>query len=143
MPPNSREYEEGRIKMARIYLEQRNDKRRYAACFEEIAQRNQTPRSLIAYGDALMRIVEVRKAIEVCKLIMFALHFILETESYNSFFNDWSLVAHQMNLRYLCSRYMNKFFVRTRRIHILQRRSAKPTFEHIFMQKQSTIMKRL
>ena len=56
------------MKMARIYLEQRNDRRRYAACYEELAQRNPIPRILIAYGDALMGIIEVRKAIEVADL---------------------------------------------------------------------------
>lgn len=63
--PGSRDYFDARLKLARIYLEHRNDKRRYAACFEELAQSDPSPRNLMALGDAFMNILEVDKAIEV------------------------------------------------------------------------------
>jgi len=65
IPFESSCFKDARIKMADIYLNQLMDRRHYAKCYIEIAKSKETPEYYRLAGDAMMRIQEPEKAIEL------------------------------------------------------------------------------
>eukprot|EP00826_Nyctotherus_ovalis_P013769 TRINITY_DN1376_c0_g6_i1.p1 TRINITY_DN1376_c0_g6~~TRINITY_DN1376_c0_g6_i1.p1 ORF type:complete len:1241 (-),score=463.36 TRINITY_DN1376_c0_g6_i1:317-4039(-) len=65
IPFDSSCFKEARIKMADIYLNQLLDRRHYAKCYMEIVKSKETPEYYRLAGDAMMRIQEPEKAIEL------------------------------------------------------------------------------
>ncbi|CAI4231394.1 unnamed protein product [Auanema sp. JU1783] len=63
--PDQPNYQNARIKMAEIYLEEKKDKRMFTLCYRELMNSSQTPSNLTLLGDAYMSIQEPDKAIEV------------------------------------------------------------------------------
>lgn len=45
--------------MAQLYLEIKNDRKRYAACFKEVVEMNPSLDSCLLLGEAFMKIQEV------------------------------------------------------------------------------------
>lgn len=54
---------EAREKMAQIYLTHRKDRRLYAGCYRELAEKCPTPQTEMLLGDAYMAIQEVSETI--------------------------------------------------------------------------------
>ncbi|CAF0765805.1 unnamed protein product [Brachionus calyciflorus] len=63
-------YVEAREKMAKIYLNNRKDRRLYIATYKELAEKFQNPNTLNLLGDAYMNIIEPEKAVEVYETAM-------------------------------------------------------------------------
>ncbi|CAD6197804.1 unnamed protein product [Caenorhabditis auriculariae] len=61
--PGQLSYHSARIKMAEIYIEEKKDKRMFAACYKELLQMEPTPASYAMLGDAFMSIQEPDEAI--------------------------------------------------------------------------------
>ncbi|KAK0395375.1 hypothetical protein QR680_001248 [Steinernema hermaphroditum] len=63
--PNDPNYQEARIRMAKVYLEDKKDKRQFAICYKQILDHNPSPEAFSMLGDAYMSIQEPLKAVEV------------------------------------------------------------------------------
>ncbi|KAJ4933159.1 hypothetical protein JOQ06_029994 [Pogonophryne albipinna] len=63
--PEQPYYIQAKEKMADIYLNHRKEKRLYASCYREIAEKLPSPHTYLLLGDAYMNIQEPEKAIEV------------------------------------------------------------------------------
>ncbi|KAG9347780.1 hypothetical protein JZ751_003795, partial [Albula glossodonta] len=63
--PNQQQYTEAKERIAKIYLENRRDKKLYIACYRELCEDIPGPHSSVLLGDAYMKIEEPEKAIEV------------------------------------------------------------------------------
>ncbi|XP_071507875.1 tetratricopeptide repeat protein 21B-like [Diadema antillarum] len=63
--PEQSYFVKAREKMAEIYLNHRKDKRLYASCYRELAEKYPSSQTSILLGDAYMSIQEPEKAIEV------------------------------------------------------------------------------
>ncbi|KAF7660541.1 hypothetical protein LDENG_00280090 [Lucifuga dentata] len=63
--PEQPYYIQAKEKMADIYLNHRKEKRLYAICYREIAEKLPSPHTYLLLGDAYMNIQEPEKAIEV------------------------------------------------------------------------------
>ncbi|XP_072020597.1 tetratricopeptide repeat protein 21B-like isoform X2 [Amphiura filiformis] len=70
VPENQSYYVQARQKMAEIYLNHRKDKRLYAGCYRELAEKHPSPHTSLLLGDAYMNIQEPEKAIEVYEQAM-------------------------------------------------------------------------
>ncbi|XP_069009844.1 tetratricopeptide repeat protein 21B [Embiotoca jacksoni] len=63
--PEQPYYIQAKEKMADIYLNHRKEKRLYASCYREIAEKLPSPHTYLLLGDAYMNIQEPEKAIDV------------------------------------------------------------------------------
>lgn len=61
--PGQSNFHLSRIKMAEIYLEEKKDKRMFAACYRELLKVEATPGSYSLLGDAFMKVQEPEDAI--------------------------------------------------------------------------------
>lgn len=61
--PNSNGYMESKKKLASIYLDHMKQRRQYAKCFSDLAEKYPRVENLKLYGDALMKIQEPGEAI--------------------------------------------------------------------------------
>ncbi|PAA67847.1 hypothetical protein BOX15_Mlig026721g1, partial [Macrostomum lignano] len=68
--PDQAYFTEARKRMADIYLQHRKDKRLYAACYRELAEKMQTPETDLLLADAYMAIQEPEKAIEIYESVL-------------------------------------------------------------------------
>uniref|UniRef100_A0A158R4F9 TPR_REGION domain-containing protein n=1 Tax=Syphacia muris TaxID=451379 RepID=A0A158R4F9_9BILA len=63
--PNQPSYSTARIQMAKIYLEQKKNKKKFVECYRQLLEHDKTPAAYVVLGDAYMSIQEPVKAIEV------------------------------------------------------------------------------
>ncbi|KAH7731473.1 tetratricopeptide repeat protein 21A isoform X1 [Aphelenchoides avenae] len=63
-------YQAARMKMAQIYLEEKHDKHKFAACYRDILEKDPSPQAYVLLGDAYMSIQEPTNAIEAYETAM-------------------------------------------------------------------------
>ncbi|THD28846.1 Tetratricopeptide repeat protein 21B [Fasciola hepatica] len=68
--PENAYYVQARQHMANIYLQHRKEKKLYAACYRELAEKLDTTESHLLLGDAYMTIQEPERAIEVYESVL-------------------------------------------------------------------------
>ena len=64
VPQDSPHFVNARTTLADVYLTQRNDKKRYIQCYEELAEQAPSARTKIALGDACLKVNEPQQAIK-------------------------------------------------------------------------------
>uniref|UniRef100_A0A0N5BQF7 Tetratricopeptide repeat protein 21B n=1 Tax=Strongyloides papillosus TaxID=174720 RepID=A0A0N5BQF7_STREA len=68
--PDQPNYQAAQVKLAEIYLNEKNDSVKFARCYKNILSSNPTVKTYIMLGDAYMNIQEPLKAIEVYETAM-------------------------------------------------------------------------
>ena len=64
IPKESPHFVKARTSLADVYLNHRNDKKRYLECYEELAAQSPSAKTSIALGEACLKVNEPEKAIE-------------------------------------------------------------------------------
>uniref|UniRef100_A0A1I7RZM2 Tetratricopeptide repeat protein 21B n=1 Tax=Bursaphelenchus xylophilus TaxID=6326 RepID=A0A1I7RZM2_BURXY len=68
--PDDPNYNAARMKMAQIYLENKQDRIRFAQCYKSILDKNPSPQTYVLLGDAYMSIQEPTNAIDAYETAM-------------------------------------------------------------------------
>ena len=63
-------YRAARIKMAQIYLEEKHDKHRFALCYRDLLEQDQSPQIYELLGDAYISVQEPELAIDAYETAM-------------------------------------------------------------------------
>jgi tetratricopeptide repeat protein 21B len=64
VPQDSPHFVKARTTLADVYLTQRNDKKRYIQCYEELAEQAPSAQTMIALGEACLKVNEPQQAIQ-------------------------------------------------------------------------------